>query len=159
MLLALLQGIGTSHDFHNFARDLSLALPIVDNGQLLQIRSIVRCISHGTQRLEALPPIVVPREFRERRRYAIIWGCDKLARWVHVWSVQQVKKLTWIGQEKYMYLVAAQVLHMMKALSRSLDINVSYLLTEEVRVIMEIMVHQLMENLVHRQLTEKLLHH
>jgi len=58
-----------------------------------------------------------------------------------------------------MYLVAAQVLHMMKALSRSLDINVSYLLTEEVRVIMEIMVHQLMENLVHRQLTEKLLHH
>ncbi|WVY99548.1 hypothetical protein V8G54_025618 [Vigna mungo] len=30
---------------------------------------------------------------RRENFVAIIWGCDELARWVHVWSVQQVRKL------------------------------------------------------------------
>ncbi|QCE03356.1 hypothetical protein DEO72_LG8g1380 [Vigna unguiculata] len=33
------------------------------------------------------------------------------------------------------------------------------LLVEEVRVVMDIVVHQLMEKLVHQQVMEKLLHH
>ncbi|QCE09900.1 hypothetical protein DEO72_LG10g1123 [Vigna unguiculata] len=64
---------------------------------------------------------------------------------------------TWLGQEEH--IVVAQILHMLRLLSKSLGRDRLHLFVEEIRVIIERVVHHLMGKLVHQLIMEKLVHH